>query len=110
MNNFQRICIKSCKEIFKKKNLNFGGFFEAVGEKSKHYDVGRYYVSKLDLGGKTYEIYLYEDSAELVIDNNYWIREAPDFDTSDEIITAFCNLLEEKLPEVGKQDSYTNKG
>ena len=94
MNLFQRKCIESSKRILERKGLTSLKFHENIGKNEKYYTLG------LKVEEDRYTFYIYEDEAGFFLNKKWFICESPDFDSPEELIRAFCQLVEEKLPDV----------
>lgn len=83
-------CIEKCLSFFKSVPETGEIKFEKVVGKSE-----TYYKSIIEYRGHTIEIYIYNDGAELEVDNDYNPRfEWYDGITEDELIDSFISALE----------------
>jgi len=53
--------------------------------------------STFDYAGRKLDIYIYPDEAGFFVDSEWRIFEAPDYDTADELLSAFVGALEQEM-------------
>lgn len=93
MTNFQKKCIKEV--IYTLAEYGLGEVHPQLrGNKEK------YYLISLDLGKSKIELYVYEDEAGIMLEDNRWIIfEKPDYKSDDKLINDFIVKLKGLLQE-----------
>ena len=93
MNPFQAACIDACKRTLKSLSYHDIDFREVTGHSEN------YFVASVPFGEAACEIYVYVEEAGFGCNNNkdWHICEKPAYPNPQELITAFCSALHNKL-------------
>ena len=91
MNEFQRKCMEVCDQVLVEFRISPEEFHEVKG-KSEFY-----FLKQFTVEGRSYEIYLYEDEAGLMVGKEWLPCERYDFKSMEELARALANKLRAQL-------------
>ena len=91
MNDFQLGCMLSTKDLLKNKGIDANPFQEIIGKTE------RYFVAKVTIKNRNYEIYVYKDEMGLGVGKKWWSFEQSNFHSSQKLFEVFSKILSEQL-------------